>query len=257
MFTIDQYAYTNRLRVIHPGEKMAFALITLLIALIAPNLVIPAIIIFLMAGITIGVARIPVRFYLKLFLVPFSFLIAGIAMIALIITTQSLAVTKGITFLGWTIGVTPASIQLAGKIFCKSLGAVSCLYFLSLTTPMTEIISVLRKLHVPALLVDLISLNYRFIFVLLSTVDDIYTAQASRLGYVSLRTSYYSLGHLAVNLFIKTYKRSRELFVALTSRGYNEELKFLEVNYPFSWLFLFLAAGLDLALISLTIISWR
>ncbi|OIQ60376.1 cobalt transport protein CbiQ [Moorella thermoacetica] len=257
MFNIDQYAYSNRLTQVHPGEKIAFALATLLIALVAPQPALPAIIVALMAGAAIGAAGIPARFYLQLFLIPFSFLIAGVAMIALTITNQPLAGLKGLTLLGWTLGVTPASLHLAGKIFFKSLGAVSCLYFLSLTTPMVDIMTVLKKLRVPALLVDLISLTYRFIFVLMATVNDIYTAQAARLGYASLRTSYHSLGQLVANLFIKTHRRSQELFTALTARGYEEELQVLDVPKPFSWPFLFLAAGLDLVLLSLMFIFRR
>ncbi|BCV21295.1 cobalt ECF transporter T component CbiQ [Moorella sp. Hama-1] len=255
MFSIDQYAYSNRLKGIHPGEKIAFALATLLIALVAPRPLTPAVITILMAGVTIGAAGIPVRFYLQLILVPFSFLIAGVAMVALTITNQPQAGLKGITLLGWTLGVTPDGINLAGKIFLKSLGAVTCLYFLSLTTPVVDFLAFLRQVRVPTLLVDLISLTYRFIFVLLATVDDIYIAQTSRLGYVSLRTSFYSLGQLATNLFLKAYRRSQELFTALTARGYSEELRVLEVSYPFSWPFFGLAAVLDLALLILVLIT--
>ncbi|MGI9861514.1 cobalt ECF transporter T component CbiQ [Moorella naiadis] len=255
MFSIDQYAYSNRLKGVHPGEKIAFALATLLIALVAPRPLTPAVITILMAGATIGAAGIPSRFYLQLLLVPFSFLIAGIAMIALTITNQPLAGLKGWHLLGWTLGVTPGGIHQAGKIFLKSLGAVSCLYFLSLTTPMIDILTVLRKLRAPALLVDLISLTYRFIFVLLATVNDIYTAQAARLGYASLRASYHSLGQLAANLFIKTYRRSQDLFTALTARGYGEELQVLEVPQPFSWPFLCLAAAMDLSLLILALVT--
>ncbi|MBC7326280.1 MAG: cobalt ECF transporter T component CbiQ [Moorella sp. (in: Bacteria)] len=257
MFSIDQYAYTNRLAKVHPGEKIAFALVTLLIALVAPQPFIPAIIIAMMAGFTVGAAGIPARFYLKLFLVPFSFLIAGVVMIAFTVTAQPQVGLKGITLCGWNLGFTPAGIHLAAKIFLKSLGTVTCLYFLSLTTPVVDILTFLRQLRAPALLVELTGLTYRFVFVLLATVNDIYTAQASRLGYASVRTSFYSLGKLAASLFIKTYHRSRELFTALTARGYGDALQVLEVPRPFSWSFLFLASALDLALSSLMFLSWR
>ncbi|SCJ79473.1 ABC-type Co2+ transport system%2C permease component [uncultured Blautia sp.] len=35
------------------------------------------------------------------------------------------------------------------------MGAVSCLYFLSLTTPVPEVLSVLRRLRMPGVLLDL------------------------------------------------------------------------------------------------------
>ena len=51
----------------------------------------------------------------------------------------------------------------------------SCLYFLALSTPMTDILNELRKLRIPALLLELMMLTYRFIFVLLEIASSILT----------------------------------------------------------------------------------
>ncbi|WP_258360578.1 cobalt ECF transporter T component CbiQ [Moorella sulfitireducens (nom. illeg.)] len=255
MFRLDQYAYNNRLQKVHPGEKVAFALVTLLIVLAAPRPLIAALVIVMMAGAATVIAGIPFRFYLKLMLVPFSFLAASATMIALTISHQPQAGLRGVTIWGWTLGVTPEGLYLAARVLLKSLGATACLYFLSLTTPVVDILAVLRRARVPALLLDLITLTYRFIFVLLATVNDTYTAQVSRLGYASLCSSYRSLGQLAASLFIKTYRRSQELFTALTARGYQEELVVLETVYPFSWTFLCLGALFDLFLFFLMLLT--
>ena len=69
------------------------------------------------------------------------------------------------------------TILFAVQIFCTAFGAVSCLYFLSLSTPMTDLIAVLERLHCPSLFIELMLLIYRFLFVLAELASSISTAQ--------------------------------------------------------------------------------
>lgn len=248
MFNIDQYAYSNRLRSSHPGEKFTFAIVTMAICLASSSTVIFLSIVFLMAGAVILRAGIPWRFYLKLMSLPLSFLLLGVVTVAVSISRHPEGAIYGFTAFNVTVGVTARDLAAAANLFCKSLGAVSCLYFLSLTTPMIEIISVLKKLRVPALFVELMGLIYRFIFVVMETAEKIYTAQSSRWGYASLRTSYFSLGQLASSLFIKSYHRSQMLFTTLMSRCYSGELHVIEPRYTFSKGNIILIVIIDLAL---------
>ena len=50
-----------------------------------------------------------------------------------------------------------------------SLGAVGCLYFLSLSTPVPELLDALRRARVPEVVGDLAVLIYRYIFILFAT----------------------------------------------------------------------------------------
>jgi cobalt/nickel transport system permease protein len=136
MLKIDGFAYTNRLRQVHPLEKAAFAFITMFLCLGFSLPVISCIVILLMAFATVGLARIPVIVYIKLMLLPFLFLLIGVITIAVSVSTQSLEAGQlaGITISGITVGLTYNGLITAGGLFFKSLGAVSCLYFLSLTT---------------------------------------------------------------------------------------------------------------------------
>jgi cobalt/nickel transport system permease protein len=144
-----------------------------------------------MAVAIIRLAGIPGKIYLKLILLPFLFLLIGVLTIAVSITAKGTVTgwLTNMTISGVTIGVTYDGLVMAGGLFCKSLGAVSCLYFLSLTTPAVEMVSVMRRLKFPSLFIELADLIYRFIFVMLETADDIYTSQSSRLGYASLKNS--------------------------------------------------------------------
>lgn len=253
MFIIDQYAYANRLRSAHPGEKFAFSVLTMAICLVSPSAVTSLAIVLLMAGAVVLRAGIPWRFYLKMMTIPFSFLLVGVATVAVSVSRHPDGVIYGFTVLGLTVGVTLRDLGIAAGLFCKSLGAVSCLYFLALTTPMVEIILVLKKLRVPSLFIELMGLIYRFIFVVMDTAAKIYTAQSSRWGYASLRTSYFSLGQLASTLFIKSYHRSQELFTALMSRCYNGELNVIEPRCPVSKGNIAIIVAIDLALAALAL----
>ena len=102
---------------------------------------------------------------------------------------------------------------LCGAAYFTALGAVSCLYFLSFTTPMPDILQVLEKLHCPKLLMELMLLIYRFIFVLLDTASALSTSQNCRLGNRDYKTSLKSFGMLGSVLMIRAVERSNRLYV--------------------------------------------
>lgn len=77
MLKIDQYTYANALRSIHPVEKMVFALLTMVICLVASSMLTSLLIIFIMTAGVIWGARIPILYYFKLLLIPVSFIIIG------------------------------------------------------------------------------------------------------------------------------------------------------------------------------------
>ena len=60
--------------------------------------------------------------------------------------------------------------------------------FLTLTTPLVDLVDLWRRWRIPALLIDLMTVIYRFIFVLIDIAGRMRMAQESRLGY---NTSFY------------------------------------------------------------------
>ena len=185
---------------------------------------------------------------------PMAFLLIGVATVAISSSSSSQNFLASVNFGNVWIGVSTLGMVTALKLFFKSLGAVSCLYFLSLSTPMVSLLSALRLLGVPKLLLELMSLIYRFIFVLLETADTIFTAQNSRLGYSRLSSGYRSLGVLIASLFIRAYKRSDELYTALESRGYDGELNVLDEHYEKDWNGYIGAFGMNIIIITATLV---
>lgn len=257
MINIDKYAYMSRFKHINPMKKFIFALLTLGVCLWANSILTSCIIILIMGGITVFKGGTPISLFIKLMLVPMSFLIIGVLTIAINVSDHQSIFLFSTAIAGTHIGVSQTGIQDAMRLFFKAMGSVSCLYYLSLGTPMVDILAVLRRLKVPKLMVEMMGLIYRFIFVLLETADTMVTAQNSRLGYTSLSTGFRSLGALASTLFVRAYKRSDELYTALEARGYDGELNVLEEKFEARWTEYILPMAINLLLILETLFLKR
>jgi cobalt/nickel transport system permease protein len=119
-------------------------------------------------------------------------------------------------------------VQTAAGVTLRSLAAVSCLFFLSMTTPVPQVLRVLRRLRVPAVLTEVSLVVYRDVWVFVDTVRSIRAAQASRLGYSSLRNSYRSLGMLMATFFGQTLQRARSMESGLKARNWQGEIRVLD-----------------------------
>lgn len=253
MISIDKLSYISQLRRENPMEKFIFAILTMLMSIYLNNILISIIVIFLMGFITVYRGKIPLNSYLILMLIPLGFLIVGVISIAITIGDFKSETLFGFTILNIKFGCTMESIIESVKVLFRSLAAVSCLYFLSLSTPIVELLSVLKKLKVPKLFIELMSLIYRFIFIILDLVNMIYISQNSRLGYSNLKTGYKSLGKLIGSLFLSAYKRSQDMYNALESRCYEGDINVLENTYKISYINLFRILFLEAFLIFLAI----
>ncbi|MDW7729927.1 MAG: cobalt ECF transporter T component CbiQ [Bacillota bacterium] len=235
MLNIDKYAYMSKLKQSDPMPKLVFTLLTLGVCLWANSILVGLLIVLLMGGLTVYRGGTPLVVLFKLMLIPFSFLMIGVITIALNISANRETFLFALPVFETNLGVTLVGLNTASRLFFKALGAVSCLYFLSLSTPLVDLLLALRRLKVPVLFLELMGLVYRFIFVLLETANTMVIAQHSRLGYAGLAAGYRSLGTLAATLFIRSYKRGEALYTALEARGYNGELNVLEESFATSW----------------------
>jgi len=224
MLNIEQYVYSNKLRNLHPLEKMLFSLATMVIALAAKQFSVSLAVLLLMLALLRWKAGIPGRVLIKLLAVPEGFLLIGAATIAVTISAEPVGMVGAVRIGPYYLGCTANTLSLAWQTVFTSLSAFACLCFLALTTPMTEIIYALRLLRLPPVLLELMTLIYRFIFVFLETAWQIYTAQSSRWGYSSFGRSIHSLALLVGNVWARAYFRTQALYTGLTARGYEQEL---------------------------------
>ena len=250
---LDVYAYGNRWRYLNPAEKGLLTGLALVAALMARSPLAAGVVFACMTALTIGGAGIPLLAYLRLLLFPAGFLLAGVA--SLVVSFGGGDIPLGtLPWVGLPVFLSKAGLVQAALVLARSLGAVSALYFLALTTPMTEIIGLLRRLRVPALLLELMVLAYRQIFVFLQIAREMRTAQASRLGYGTLGNGFRSLAALGANLYLRAHQRSMLLHRSLVCRGYENDLRWLERDYPRSTRNLLLAAALGGGLVVLALL---
>jgi cobalt/nickel transport system permease protein len=228
---MDQYAYANKVNKVHPVEKVLFSMITLFLAVASKTYAIHSIIFVGMTLATLFIAGIPKRIYFNLLLLPVFFIILGIIPVLMEVSHTYTGFLFDIKLLNTYLGITKQGLASTLTIILRSMAAVSCLYFMALTTPVNDIFELLKKIRVPHILIEIMYLLYRFIFVLIDASMTIYYAQSARLGYSSIGASFKSLGKLASMVFIKAYNNSQALYVSLISRGYTGELCVISFKY--------------------------
>ncbi len=248
MIGIDQIAYCSPLKDMHPVEKMVLAISTLLLVISMDSYLLSVLVLSLMSYLLLVKARVEGRFFLKIMAIPMGFLLMGCLTVAISLGNH---LTDYIYCLNWgaiQLGVTADSLSQAGHLLVKSLAAVSCLYFLALTTPITQLIYILRRLKMPPVLIDLVTIIYSNIFMLLRTVEEIYVAQLSRGGYRGFMGSMKSLALLCSNLLMKSLKASEDAYNCLVSRGFAGHFRVVEEAYYFKALNMGAILGFDVLL---------
>lgn len=231
MIVIDKLCYNSKLRYENAGEKFAFSIITLCICVISRSVAVAGIVLAVMGILTVCKGGVPVLRYLRFFIIPLAFLVLSTAAIMVNIKRTPMdlfAVPLG----DWYITSGRHTFIYAVQLIVTALSAVSCLYFLSFTTPMPDILEVLRKLRCPKLMIELMMLTYRFIFILLSTAESIMTSQNCRLGNKDYKTALKAFGMLCSVLMLRAVGRADKLYNAMEARCYGGEVRVLSESRP-------------------------
>jgi len=229
---LDTLAYTNRLRGLPPEHKVIFAFTTLIISLCTHPLV--QVLTALWMGIwTVIYAKIPVGIYLKLLTFASFFWLTSLPALMLNgVSISDLSKVQadawyGLNFGYYYIYISHSGTIQAWSIFSRAFAAVSCLYFLMLTVPFAEILQTLRRVRFPVLLTDLLLLMYRFIFILLKTAAELWTAQNSRGGYSTWHNGMKSLAILIGQLLQRSLQQYSQFSLGLQARGMQGEFRVL------------------------------
>ncbi|ASS73700.1 cobalt ECF transporter T component CbiQ [Tumebacillus algifaecis] len=225
---IDTLSYSNAFRSVSPLWKCGFAAALFVLAISSHPLVQLLIAVWIIVW-TVRYARIPFRSFLLLFAVSCLFFVAGSPALLLEIGSESdFLKHNGMMFIplfaDTGLYITDSGLLRAGELFMRIAACLSCMFFLILTTPFTELLQVLKRLRVPSLVLELMLIMYRFIFLLADTAHDINVAQRARGGYVGFSRSLHDLAHLVVHLFAKTMHQYRGLSHGLLSRGFADEI---------------------------------
>jgi cobalt/nickel transport system permease protein len=150
-----------------------------------------------------------------------------------IVTPGQIVVPLGHWWFGEAVGITAQGLVGAALIVTRVAVSISLVVLLTLTTPWNELLASLRAMLVPRIFVAVLSMCYRYLFVLLATVDDMYLARRARVagdGGVSTGRAYVSA--TAGALFSNAHALSGEVHEAMTSRGYTGDARTLDRRSP-------------------------
>ncbi len=245
---IDALAYNSKMRSWNAGYKVLLAVISLVLCIAFNNIYVSVATILMMGYLTVVIGELEFDHYLSMMTIPIVFMIVGAITIAVGYSLKPVGPYHLHVFHLFYIYWSKESLTLAAVLILKALGAVSALYMMTLTTPLTELVSVLRKAHMPRLIVELMNMIYRYIFIMLETYSRLKNSAESRLGYCDFKTSCYSFGQIASNLFVITLKKGNAYYNALEARCYDGELNFLEEVKPVKGIQIIMGAAFILLL---------
>ena len=230
--SIDYYAQASGLNRLNPGLKLGSFVLFLFVCVAADSALAALVIAAAMICLTLWRGRTPVRVYLSLLLVPASFILLSSAAIIFSLSPEPLGLLDLPLPGALWLSATAAGRRSALLLMAKAFGGLSCMYALSLSTPMAELIGALRRLKLPAIVIELMYLIYRYIFILIDLRQRMQTACRARLGEDGWRNSWRSFGGIASNLLVLSFKRASASFDAMEARCYDGELRFLERPKP-------------------------
>jgi cobalt/nickel transport system permease protein len=215
---IEQSAYSNRWRSVSPAAKGLFAACGFVAIFAAKSPLTATLIAGLLLLVTLIGAGITPGRYLRIATPALFFLAMGSLSLAF-------AVDVGVLHLA------PNGLSKLAEVGTRSLGALAALLFLVLTTPLVDLIALLRRLKTPELLLEIMVLCYRMLFVFSAAVHETWNAQSARLGYASARLTIRSLGGLVANLTLQIWQRAHALHLAAQARNNDGPLRFLETSF--------------------------
>jgi cobalt/nickel transport system permease protein len=236
---IDTLVYSNRLRHLPPSQKLWFALIVLLLALVTHYPIQIAISIWMSVWIMVY-AGIPPKIYMSMTLGMVTFLVTSLPTLAIEYVGTITPDVQSDSL--WQIELWNGYIYLSHQgllqginVMIRSLASTSALFFIVLTIPVIDLAIVCKKIGFPPILIELFLLAYRFIFVVADTAQKTITAQTARGGYRTRKLMMNSLSLLIRQLIRRTANRYQQLTLGVKARGFQQEFRFWQPqSYQYS-----------------------
>ena len=105
-------------------------------------------------------------------------------------------------------------------VITKSTLCLLTMILLANTTPFSEILRVLRQLHVPGILITTLALMYRYLFVLVDESDRMKRARQSRTFTRRRWLTWKTLATVVGQLFVRSTERAERIYAAMCARGW-------------------------------------
>jgi len=223
---LDQYSdRDSSIHRLDPRAKLVTAMLFILaVALTSPAMWPTFAVYFILMAALILLSRVPVLYVLKrsLVIMPFVLLIA-----VFIPFFKEGEVAGSYNIWLWEVAVTHDGLQVLWNILAKAWLSILSLILLTSTTRIAELLKGLEQLHLPRVMVMILSFMYRYIFVLTDEVMRMKQARDSRNFGGRRLWQLRTIGHMAGTLFIRSYERGERVYAAMLSRGFDGQSRTL------------------------------
>ncbi len=175
-------------------------------------------------------SRLSIRFFVArvwLFVPVFTGIVVLPATLNLV-TPGTIVVPLGHWF-GGPVGLTAEGLESAGLIVMRVAVSISLVVLLTVTTPWTRLLHGLRSLRLPTTVILVLAMAYRYLFHLLTSVEDMYTARRARTVGPDrdLGNGRRFVAASAGALFGKAHGLSEEVYLAMVARGFTGDVRLL------------------------------
>jgi len=180
---------------------------------------------FGLAVLTATVSRIPLKILAATVWIPSLAFSGLIALPAIFLVGNSVALT--LPLIG--LRITYEGLRSAELLFLRVEAAATFSALIVLTTPWTRVLRALRFFHIPVTVVVILGMTYRYIFLLLRTVQEMFESHRSRLvgeleGAERRRLASATVGVLLT----RSFQLSSQIHSAMLARGFHGEVYLLD-----------------------------
>lgn len=176
-------------------------------------------------GVVLGwLSKVPLRAVVsKIWIAVLGF--TGVIAIPAIFITPGEVIYR-LPVLNWP--VTAQGLRSAAFLISRTETAATLALLLVLCTPWTHIMKASRILRVPAVVVVIVGMTYRYIFLLLETAREMFESRRSRtVGVLDGRERRALVAGIAGVLMGKSLQLSDDVYMAMQSRGFSGEVYLL------------------------------
>ncbi len=222
---IDVLAHKSKLKPVSPMIKFITFFGLMLMCIFSKQPFYGFLLALLVSIIIVFVGGLDVRKYINLISLPMSFLMLS-CIVLLFYFSKSATGILNFPIGRYYICMNKETQIAATLVIARSIGALTCLYAISVNTPMSDLIEALYKMRCPKILINLMYLIYRYTFLVMDIHNKLRTATVSRLGFSSFKKSMKSSGLVYSKLFARSYANANVSFDAMESRCFNTQIRF-------------------------------
>lgn len=256
---MDELAYGSRMVDWSPLGKLVFTLALLIVGLMTDSIVVP------MITFCIGLGLMAYSTNLRL--PPVILLAIGEAILIMVIGCGLISILGDHSqealfsgkFLWFDMYMTQESFDQAWLVFFRAIAGVTLMLSFASSTPIPHLAQACRKLRVPAEIVEMVVLIYRYAFLLLERMLVMLKAARCRLGYNGPVRTMRAYAGAMMGTFMFSMELAEKSEASLACRNYQGYFPIYNMPRSISWVWVLttLAAASALFLFGRDLVNWN